>query len=177
MHKLRPEEEIALRRIANESISPELKLARRLVELNLAEPFKDTWRLTPLGRRQYELLARPPLFVKRHPTYVDRLLDRAIPLARAAGITQPDPIAESAEGHTIGPTAGPVGQDAETGPLEPTAAQTEYEELRSKCSTALSEFCRTSHQTKIENDRAVANSREAIKRSWLLLTKSARMVR
>ena len=170
MRKLTPEEEISLRRLATGSINLAPKRATRLVELKLAERFRDGWRLTPLGRRHYKLLARPPLFVGKHPTYVARLLDRAIPLARAAGLPQPDSIAEPVREQTR-------RHYAEIGPLDPTAEQTEYEELRSKCSAALSEFGRTSHQANLDDDRAVARSREALNRSWLLLTKSARMVR
>jgi hypothetical protein len=97
MHELTPEEEIALRRIANQSLSVEPKFAARLAQIKLVERLKDGWRLTALGRLQYERLARPPLLLQKHPAYIDRLLDRAIPMARAAGIPQPDSVPESPE--------------------------------------------------------------------------------
>jgi hypothetical protein len=97
MHKLTPEEEIALRRIANQSLSIDPKFADRLAQLKLVERLKDCWRLTPLGRLEYERLARPPLLLQKHPAYIDRLLDRVIPMARAAGIPQRDSVPELPE--------------------------------------------------------------------------------
>jgi hypothetical protein len=147
MHKLTPEEEIALRRIANQSLSVEPKFADRLAQLKLAEHSKDGWRVTPLGRLQYERMARPPLLQKQ-PAYIDRLLDRAIPMARAAGIPQPDPVPESPE------------------------------EIGSKpCAQALSEYCEKALQISTENGNAIETSRTALNRSWMLLTQTARMVR
>ena len=148
MHKLTPEEEIALRRIANHSLSVEPKFADRLAQLKLAERLKDGWRLTPLGLLQYERLARPPLLLQKHPAYIDRLLDRAIPMARAAGIPQPDPVPESAE---------------ETG--------------SKPCAKALSEYCERALQISTENRNAVATSRTALNRAWMLLTQTARLIR
>jgi hypothetical protein len=148
MHKLTPEEEIALRRIANQSLSVEPKFADRLAQLKLAERLKDGWRLTPLGRLQYERLARPPLLLRKHPGYIDKLLDRAIPKARAAGIPQPDPVPEASE---------------ETG--------------SKPCARALSEYCEKALQISTENGNAIETSRAALSRSRMLLTKTARMVR
>ena len=147
MHKLTPEEEIALRRIANQSLSVEPKFADRLAQLKLAERLKVGWRLTPLGRLQYERLARPPLLQKQ-PAYIDRLLDRAIPMARAAGIPQPHSVPESPE-------------ETESKP----------------CTQALSENGEKALQISTENGNAIDTSRTALNRSWMLLAQTARMVR
>ena len=148
MHKLTPEEEIALRRIANQSLSIDPKFADRLAQLKLVERLKDGWRLTPLGRLQYERLARPPLLLQKHPAYIDRLLDRAIPLARAAGIPQRD-------------SAPELPQETGSKP----------------CAQALSEYGEKALRISTENGNAIETSRTALNRSWLLLTQTARMVR
>ncbi len=95
MRKLTPEEEIELCRIANQSPKVDAKLAQRLVQFKLAERFKDVWHLTPLGHRQYKQAIRAPL-LQRSPSYIDRFLQRAIPLARRLGVPQPDPVPEPA---------------------------------------------------------------------------------
>jgi hypothetical protein len=93
---LTPEEEVALRQIGSQSINVAPQLARRLVQLALAVPFRDGWRLTPQGVRLCKRLPKPPL-LKRAPPLIDRILCRAIPLAQAAGIPQPGPASEDGE--------------------------------------------------------------------------------
>lgn len=166
MRKLTPEEEIELRRIANQSLRVDANLAHRLVQLKLAERFRDGWRLTPLGRQQYKQAARP-LLLQRSPANIDRLLDRAIPLAHALGIPQPDPVPEPARRHPGDSRA----QDPLTAELPGSGA------FRSEFSKAPAEFRRRASQAKTENDRAIAKSRETLNRSWLLLAKTERMVR
>jgi hypothetical protein len=87
---LTAQEELALRQLANHSISIAPTAARRLVQLALAEPFRDGWRLTPLGLRCHNALPKPPLQGRKLPPVIDKILDRAIPLARAAGISRPE---------------------------------------------------------------------------------------
>ena len=152
MHKLTPEEEIALRRIANQSISVEPKLARRLVELKLAAHVRNHLCLTPLGQRLYEGLARPSLLHRKHSSYMDTLLDIAIPLARAAGIAKPDEVAEAEDIDAEHSTAGSMEQMTEIGGA-PAVGGTERDELRATWTTTLSDFRRSVHETRIENDR------------------------
>jgi hypothetical protein len=92
--QLAPEEEIALRRLASQCIGIEPAMARRLERLALAERFRDGWRLTPLGRRRYRDLPKPPLQESKPLPVIDTILDRAIPLARAARILQPEPASD-----------------------------------------------------------------------------------
>jgi hypothetical protein len=171
MRELAPEEEIELRRIANQSLSVDPKLARRLAQLGLVERPRDGWHLTPLGRQHYMQLARPPLR-QRSPAYIEKLLDRAIPLARAAGIPQPDPVPRPAEDH-VGDARDEEMDSNSPGPVD----LAESDELRSKCLKALTEFRESVCRTKTENDRAVAKSRQLLNRSWLLLTKTVRTTR
>jgi hypothetical protein len=83
-------EELALRQLGSQSISILPDSARRLVRLALAESYRDGWRLTPLGLRRYQALPKPPLQGRKRPPLIDNILDRAIPLARAAGISLPE---------------------------------------------------------------------------------------
>jgi hypothetical protein len=86
-------EEVALRQLAGQSISIAPDLARRLVRLAMAERYRDGWRLTPFGLRRYQALPKSPLQGKKTPPVIDNILDQAIPLARAGGITSADPLA------------------------------------------------------------------------------------
>ena len=94
---LAPAEEIALRRLASQCISIAPALARRLEQLALAERFRDGWRLTPLGLRRYRNLPKSPLQGSKSLPVIDTILDRAIPLARAARILQPEPASKEVQ--------------------------------------------------------------------------------
>jgi hypothetical protein len=83
-------EEIALRQLASQSTSVAPSSARLLVRLSLAEVFRDGRRLTPLGLQRYLALPKPPLQGRKPPPLIDNILNRAIPLARVAGIPQPE---------------------------------------------------------------------------------------
>jgi hypothetical protein len=83
-------EEIALRQLGSQSICIAPNSARLLVRLALAEAFRDGWRLTPLGLQRYLALPKPALQGRKPPPLIDNILNRAIPLARAAGITTPE---------------------------------------------------------------------------------------
>ena len=95
--QLAPAEEIALRRLASQSLSIEPAMARRLEQLALAERFRDGWRLTPLGLRRYRDLPKPLLQESKPLLVIDNILGRAIPLARAARILQPEPTSEQVQ--------------------------------------------------------------------------------
>jgi len=84
------QEELALRRLGSQSASIAPSAAQLLVRLALAEPYRDGWRLTPLGLRHYQALPKSPLQREKSKPVLDDVLNRAIPLARAAGITKPD---------------------------------------------------------------------------------------
>ena len=86
---LTSQEELALRQLGSQSISVAPNGARLLVRLALAEPHRDGWRFTPLGMRLYQALPKSPLQGGKAPPVIDIILNRAIPLARAAGITTP----------------------------------------------------------------------------------------
>jgi hypothetical protein len=86
---LTSQEELALRQLASQSISIAPNSARLLVRLALAEAFRDGWRLTPLGLQRYQTLPKTPLQGRKPPPVIDNILNRAIPLARAAGIATP----------------------------------------------------------------------------------------
>ena len=86
-------EELALRQLGGQSISIAPDSARRLVRLAMAERYRDGWRLTSLGLRHYQALRKPPLQERKTPPVIDNILNRAIPLARAAGITSAGPLA------------------------------------------------------------------------------------
>ena len=98
---LAAEEEIALRRLASQSISIAPAMARRLERLALAERFRDGWRLTPLGRRRYRDLPKSPLQESNSSPLIDTILDRAIPLARAAQILQCEPESEAVQANLV----------------------------------------------------------------------------
>ena len=83
-------EELALRQLGSQSTCIAPNSARLLVRLALAEVFRDGWRLTPLGLQRYQALPKPPLQGRKPPPVIDNILNRAIPLARAAGITTPE---------------------------------------------------------------------------------------
>ena len=83
---LLPEVERALRQLGSQSTSITPKAGRLLVRLALAVPDRDGWRLTPFGHRRYQALPKSPLQGKRTLPVIDKILDRAIPAARAAGI-------------------------------------------------------------------------------------------
>jgi hypothetical protein len=88
--KLTAQEELALRRLGNQSMGIAPDVARLLVRLALAEPYRDGWRLTPSGLQHYKALPMTPL-QKRSPSLViDNILNRAIPLARSGSILQPE---------------------------------------------------------------------------------------
>ena len=87
---LTSQEELALRRLGSQSISIAANAARLLVRLALAERYRDGWRLTALGLRHYQALPKSPLQGRKPPPVIDNILNRAIPLARAAGIPQPE---------------------------------------------------------------------------------------
>jgi hypothetical protein len=87
---LTSQEELALRQLGSQSISIAPKAARLLVRLALAEPYRDGWRLTPFGLRRYQALPKSPLQGRKPPPLIDNILDRAIPLARAAGMSLPE---------------------------------------------------------------------------------------
>jgi hypothetical protein len=80
-------EELALRQLGSQSTSIAANSARLLVRLALAEVFRDGWRLTPLGLQRYQALPKPALQGRKPPPVIDNILNRAIPLARAAGIS------------------------------------------------------------------------------------------
>jgi hypothetical protein len=82
-------EELALRQLGSQSTCIASNSARLLVRLALAEVFRDGWRLTPLGLQRYQALPKPPLQGRKPPPVIDNILNRAIPLARAAGISPP----------------------------------------------------------------------------------------
>src|SRR5215208_6376392 len=86
-------EELALRQLAGQSISIAPDLARRLVRLAMAERYRDGWRLTLFGLRRYDALPKSPLQGRKTPPVIDNILNQAIPLARAVGITSADPLA------------------------------------------------------------------------------------
>ncbi len=86
---LTPTEETALRQLGSQSTCISPNSARLLVRLALAEPFRDGWRLTPLGLQRYKALPKPPLQERKAPPVIDKILNRAIPLARAARIATP----------------------------------------------------------------------------------------
>lgn len=172
MCKLTAEEEIALRRIVNQSVSVDLKIAQRLVQLKLVQRVKDDWSLTPLGCRHYKQLAQP-LLRQGFSDYIGSLLDRAIPQARAAGIPQPDPVPESDE---VDCHEGPQNAaDAVQKPVRP-ASTAKPGELPATCPETPSHFSDRQVQIETADGDAVAQSREALKRSWSLLTKTARMI-
>ena len=83
-------EELALRQLGSQSTCIAPNSARLLVKLALAEAFRDGWRLTPLGLLRYRALPKAPLQGRKAPPVIDNILNQAIPLARAAGIPQPD---------------------------------------------------------------------------------------
>lgn len=173
MCKLTAEEEIALRRIANQSVSVDLKAAQRLIQLKLAQRVKDGWSLTPLGCRQYGQLAQP-LLRQGFSDYIGRLLDRAIPLARAAGIPRPDPVPESDEVDCR--EAPEKAADAVEKPVRP-ASTAKPRTLPAACPTAPSHVADRQIQIEAAVGDAVTRSREALNRSWMLLTKTQRMIR
>ena len=93
---LTPEDGIALRRIACQSLDVEPKTAARLVQQALAERFRDGWRLTPLGLHYLSQLPKAPLHQGKRAAAIDKMLDRVIPLARALAIPKPeDPSGET----------------------------------------------------------------------------------
>lgn len=87
---LSSQEELALRQLGSQSTSFTPDAARLLMRLALAVPYRDGWRLTPIGLRRYQALPKSPLQVRKHPPAIDNILNRAIPLARAAGISKPE---------------------------------------------------------------------------------------
>jgi CheY-like chemotaxis protein len=91
------EEEITLRRVAQGATGDARSLAR-LKQLALVEPWRRGWRLTPLGQRRLRELPTAPLMAGRVASPLDSILDRFIPMARAAGLAQPDePAGEAGE--------------------------------------------------------------------------------
>jgi hypothetical protein len=82
-------EEVALRQIASQSIDIDPKMTRRLVQLALTERFRDGFRLTPLGVQKYKQLPKAPLQLNSARS-IDSVLNGTIPVARAAGIPQPE---------------------------------------------------------------------------------------
>lgn len=74
------------------SLSPSLTPAagQLLVRLALAVPYRDGWRLTPVGLRRYRSLSKSPLQREKLRPVIDDILDRAIPLARAKAETLTD---------------------------------------------------------------------------------------
>ena len=87
---LNSREELALRQLGSQSLSLAPDAARLLVRLALAEAYRDGWRFTPLGLQRYQALPKPPLQGKKPPPVIENILNRAIPLARAAGISRSD---------------------------------------------------------------------------------------
>lgn len=170
MRKLTREEEIELRRIANQSLRVDARLAHRLVQFKLVERFKDGWRLTPLGRQHYRQVSRS-LLLQRSPSLIDGLLERAIPLARQLGIPQPDPVPDPAK-EDAGDSGTPDEIDS-----DPSTELRRSEALCSEFLKARAVFRQQVSQAKTENDRAIAKSRATLNRSWLLLANTTRMVR
>jgi hypothetical protein len=84
--KLTAPEELALRRLGSQSIGIEPDVAHLLVRLALAEPYRDTWRLTPAGLQRYQALPKTPLQKRSPALVIDNILNRAIPLARSGSI-------------------------------------------------------------------------------------------
>ena len=87
MRLLTAQEELALRRLGSQSASIAPTAAQLLVRLALAVPYRDGWRLTPAGLRRYQALPKSPLQEEKRRSVIDDILDRAIPLARDAGIS------------------------------------------------------------------------------------------
>jgi len=88
--KLTAQEELALRRLGNQAMSIAPDVARPLVRLALAEPYRDGWRLTPSGLQHYKALPKTPLQNGSPSLVIDNILNRAIPLARSRSILQPE---------------------------------------------------------------------------------------
>lgn len=95
MRLLTAQEELALRQLGSQSSSVTPAAAKLLVGIALAVPYRDGWRLTPAGLRRYQALPKSPLQGEIHPPAIDDILNRVIPLARAAGIPQPEVEKES----------------------------------------------------------------------------------
>jgi hypothetical protein len=87
---LNSREELALRQLGSQSLSLAPDAARLLVRLALAEAYRDGWRFTTLGLQRYQALPKPPLQGRKPPPVIENILNRAIPLARAAGISRSD---------------------------------------------------------------------------------------
>ena len=68
---LTAQEELALRRLGNQSIGIAPDAARLLVRLAFAEPYRDGWRLTPLGLQCYQALPKTST-AERKPFACDR---------------------------------------------------------------------------------------------------------
>jgi|EndMetStandDraft_6_1072998.scaffolds.fasta_scaffold46335_1 hypothetical protein len=98
--KLTAQEELALRRLGNQSIGIAPDAARLLVRLAFAEPYRDGWRLTPLGLQCYQALPKTPLQNGSPSLVIDNILNRAIPLARSGSILQPEDGDHSDQGPT-----------------------------------------------------------------------------
>lgn len=75
------------------------------------------------------------------------------------------------------PTVDPPHAPTVETPNALTADLSESADLRSKCRKGLSEFREQVRRTTSENRVALAESREALDRSWLALTKTTRIVR
>lgn len=170
---LTPAEQIALRQIAGDSVNVDATIAHHLIQLGLAERFRDGFRLTPLGANQYKRLPIAPLR-RASLSLIDRILDRAIPLARAAGIPQPEPETDSVDNSTRGsheshtPHPGLVGD-----PASPVAKLATASDSLNETPAAI-RFRRTEHLT--THYEAIASSRRALNASWDLLAKTRAMV-
>ena len=88
MRLLTAQEELALRQLGSQSARVAPSAAHLLVRLALAVPYRDAWRLTPAGLRRYQALPKSPLQGEKRRPVIEDILDRAIPLFRAAGISQ-----------------------------------------------------------------------------------------
>ncbi len=77
---LSPREEITFRRIAlgDDTSRPPEEHVRRLEQLKLIQRDQGLWSLTPLGRRRYDLLEKPPLLKPAPPvsTQIERILEK-----------------------------------------------------------------------------------------------------
>lgn len=95
MRLLTAQEELALRQLGSQSSSLTPAAAQLLVQLALAVPYRDGWRLTPLGLRRYQALPKSPLQREHRQHVINDILNRAIPAARASGNSKPDGDKES----------------------------------------------------------------------------------
>ncbi len=82
MKPLNPQEQIGLRRIAHGSPIRDEHLIERLRALGLVHRMSGTLRLTPLGLKRYDTMAKAPLLAKRRSLratadYIEGVLEKA----------------------------------------------------------------------------------------------------